>query len=88
MLATLTVLVAGYTVVLGLVRPLPLDVRLPLGALGLTIVVQYGLGVATLLLVVPTGLATAHQANAVLALTAALVLLHGLRRPLPAMAEA
>ena len=44
---------------------------------------QYGLGVATLLLVVPTGLATAHQANAVLVLTAALVLLHTLRQPEP-----
>jgi cytochrome c oxidase assembly protein subunit 15 len=41
---------------------------------------QYVLGVATLLRAVPVGLATAHQAVAVLALTAALVALHALRR--------
>jgi heme a synthase len=86
-LATLTALVATATVVLGFVAPAPLDVRLPLAALGLTTAVQYGLGVATLLLVVPTGLATAHQANAVLVLTAALVLLHALRRPIPVMTK-
>jgi cytochrome c oxidase assembly protein subunit 15 len=40
---------------------------------------QYALGVATLLLTVPVGLAVAHQAVAVLVLTAALVSLHGLR---------
>ena len=86
-LATLTALAATATVVLGFVVPAPLDVRLPLAALGLTTAVQYGLGVATLLLVVPTGLAAAHQANAVLVLTAALVLLHALRRPIPVMTK-
>jgi heme a synthase len=88
LLATLTALVTAATILVGFAVPVPLDVRLPLAALGLTTAVQYGLGVATLLLVVPTGLAAAHQANAVLALTAALVLLHTLRHPLPAMAEA
>ena len=34
---------------------------------------QYALGVATLLLVVPVALAAAHQANAVLVLTVALI---------------
>ena len=43
------------------------------------VVVQYVLGVATLLLVVPVALAVAHQAMAVLVLTAALVALHALR---------
>ncbi len=88
LLATLTGLAIVCTVVAGFAAPAPLDVRLPLGALGLTAAVQYGLGIATLLLGVPTGLATAHQANAVLVLTAALVLLHALRRPLPVVAEA
>ena len=88
LLATLTALVTACTVALGFAAPAPLDVRLPLAALGLTTAVQYGLGVATLLLVVPPGLAAAHQANAVLVLTAALVLLHGLRRPRPLAAEA
>jgi heme a synthase len=41
--------------------------------------VQYALGVATLLLVVPVGLAAAHQATAVLLLTAALTTLHAVR---------
>lgn len=88
LLATLTALVTACTVAVGFAMPAPLDVRLSLAALGLTTAVQYGLGVATLLLVVPTGLATAHQANAVLALTAALVLLHTLRPPLPVVVAA
>jgi len=37
---------------------------------------QYALGVTTLLWVVPAGLGTAHQAMAVLVLTAALAALH------------
>ena len=79
LLATLTALAAAALVVVGLAaRPPPL-VRLPLLALALAVAVQYLLGVATLLLVVPVWLAAAHQANAILLLTAALVLLHGLR---------
>jgi cytochrome c oxidase assembly protein subunit 15 len=61
--------------------------RLPAGAartacfaLGGSVCLQYGLGVATLLLVVPVWLGTLHQATAVLVLTAALVALHALRR--------
>jgi cytochrome c oxidase assembly protein subunit 15 len=88
LLATLTALVAAGTVVLGFLTAVPLAVRLPLAALGLTVAVQYGLGVATLLEVVPVGLAAAHQANAVLLLTAALTLVHALRRPAAAAAEA
>jgi cytochrome c oxidase assembly protein subunit 15 len=87
-LATLTALLTAATLIAGFAAPAPLDVRLALGALGLTTAVQYGLGVATLLLVVPTGLAAAHQANAVLVLTAALALLHALRRAFPATAAA
>ncbi|HTW72247.1 MAG TPA: COX15/CtaA family protein [Acetobacteraceae bacterium] len=84
LLATLTALTVAVTVIVGFATPNPLDVRIPLFALGLTAAVQYGLGVATLLLVVPVGLAAAHQANAVLLLTSAIVLLHALRRPRPA----
>ena len=53
-------------------------------ALGATLVVQYVLGVATLMLVVPVDLATLHQVVAVLLLSAALIALHSLRgaRPL------
>jgi cytochrome c oxidase assembly protein subunit 15 len=44
-------------------------------------VLQYMLGVATLLHAVPVWLGTLHQAMAVLVLTAALLALHGLRAP-------
>jgi cytochrome c oxidase assembly protein subunit 15 len=62
--------------------------RLPAGAartaclaLGISVCLQYGLGVATLLLVVPVWLGTLHQATAVLVLTAALAALHALLPP-------
>jgi cytochrome c oxidase assembly protein subunit 15 len=42
---------------------------------------QFALGVSTLLLVVPIPLAAAHQAGAVLLLTAAIVFRHALRAP-------
>jgi heme a synthase len=79
LLATLTAFTTAATVAFGLSVSLPPIARLAVMALGMTVGVQYGLGVATLLLVVPVGLASAHQANAVLTLTAALVLLHLLR---------
>ncbi len=47
--------------------------------LGATVGLQYALGVATLVLVVPISLGTLHQACAVLVLAAALVALHRLR---------
>ncbi|WP_120009842.1 COX15/CtaA family protein [Teichococcus vastitatis] len=50
-------------------------------ALGGVVALQYGLGVATLLLVVPAWLGTLHQTVAVGVLTAALAALHALRRP-------
>ena len=59
--------------------------RLPAGparraclGLGAAVALQYALGVATLLLAVPAWLGTLHQANAVLALTAALLALRRL----------
>jgi cytochrome c oxidase assembly protein subunit 15 len=53
--------------------------------LGAAVALQYALGVATLLLVVPAWLGTLHQANAVLVLSAALL---ALRRLPAATAEA
>ncbi|MBL6458278.1 COX15/CtaA family protein [Belnapia sp. T6] len=50
-------------------------------ALGAATLWQYGLGVATLLAVVPVWLGTLHQASAVLVLATALIALHGLRAP-------
>ena len=84
LLATLTLLVSLAAALaaarLGRVRRAAM-------AFGALVVLQYGLGIATLLLIVPTGLAVIHQLNAVLALTAALVLLHGLRGAAPALRE-
>jgi cytochrome c oxidase assembly protein subunit 15 len=64
--------------------------RLPAGharravlGLGAAVALQYALGVATLLWVVPVSLGTLHQATAVLVLTAALLALHALRPARP-----
>jgi cytochrome c oxidase assembly protein subunit 15 len=62
---------------------LPQGPRDAMLALGATVVVQYALGVATLLLVVPVDLATLHQVVAVLLLSAALIALHSLRGARP-----
>ena len=75
LLATLTLVLAGASVVAGwrsAARPVLLALA---GAVG----VQYALGIATLVHVVPVGLGTLHQAMAVLVLTAALVSLDRLR---------
>jgi cytochrome c oxidase assembly protein subunit 15 len=79
LMATLTALLAAACVAVGLSGRPPALSRAALVTLGGAVAAQYALGVATLLLVVPVGLAVAHQAVAVLVLTAALVCLHGLR---------
>jgi len=58
---------------------LPRSTRWALHALLAVALMQLSLGISTLLLVVPIPLAAAHQAGAVLLLTAALVLRHRLR---------
>jgi cytochrome c oxidase assembly protein subunit 15 len=58
---------------------LPMAARPALHALLATALLQLGLGISTLLLVVPITLAAAHQAGAVLLLTAAIVFRHRLR---------
>lgn len=78
-LATLTALLALVTAGLALALPVSRRVRNAALLLGGFVLLQFGLGVATLLLVVPVPLAAAHQANAVLALTAAVLLVHRLR---------
>ncbi len=80
LLATATALTVLVASVLGQVAPLPRRVRVAAGVMGLAVLAQYGLGVATLLSLVPTGLATAHQVTAVLLLTAIIVTLHLDRR--------
>ena len=64
----------------GLRTALPRPARFALHALLAVVALQIGLGIATLLLVVPIPLAAAHQTVAVLLLTAAVVLRHTLRR--------
>jgi cytochrome c oxidase assembly protein subunit 15 len=58
---------------------LPSSAKWALHALLAVALLQLTLGVSTLLLVVPTPLAAAHQAGAMLLLTTALVLRHKLR---------
>ncbi len=80
LLATVTATLAMLAAVWGLSRPGPAG-RGGFVALGLAVGLQYALGVVTLLHAVPLALGTAHQAMAMLTLTAALVVLHGLRSP-------
>jgi cytochrome c oxidase assembly protein subunit 15 len=79
LLATLTAAVGAAVVVIGVAIPRLRPVRGMILTLGAMAALQYALGVATLLLVTPVGLAAAHQATAVLLLTAALTTLHALR---------
>jgi heme a synthase len=60
---------------------LPGRARIALHALAALATLQAGLGISTLLLVVPLPLAVAHQAGALLLLTAALVTRHALAVP-------
>ncbi len=81
LLATLSVVVALVTVAIGYRKPSSAVPRAPLIGLGALACAQYALGVATLLMVVPVSLGTAHQVGATLLLTAAVVLLHAIRSP-------
>jgi len=76
LLATATAVLALVVLAVGLTRA---ALRPRVIALGTAVGLQYALGVATLLWVVPIPVAAAHQAGAVLLLTAALALLHGVR---------
>ncbi|MEJ0018139.1 MAG: COX15/CtaA family protein [Acetobacteraceae bacterium] len=80
LLATLTAFVAIATAALGLASRPPRAVGIALVVFAGVVAAQYGLGVATLLAVVPVSLATLHQVGAVLLLTASLLLLHATRQ--------
>ena len=73
--AVLLLWLAGWRIAL------PRPARIALNALLAAAALQFALGVATLLFVVPIPLAATHQAGAVLLLTAAIGLRHRLRRP-------
>ncbi len=87
LLATLTAMLALGTVLLGFSAKPSASLRGALMAMGAVVTLQYVLGVATLLYVVPVSLGTLHQATAVLLLTTALVLRHALRSPLASQAQ-
>jgi cytochrome c oxidase assembly protein subunit 15 len=76
LLATLTLAIAMATVATGWSVA---GFRRWVAAVGAVAAMQYGLGVWTLLAVVPIDLAVAHQSGAALLLTGFLVLLHALR---------
>ena len=77
LLATLTAVLALAIAALGWRATRPGEaLRAGLACLAAIVLLQYALGVATLLRAVPVPLAIAHQANAVLLLTAALCCLH------------
>ncbi len=76
LLATFTLLAVAITLGFGMSTSLPQPTRIALIALGTAAVVQYLLGVATLLLVVPVSLAALHQVMAALLLAVAIVLVH------------
>lgn len=79
LLATLTLALLLATAALGLVKRPPRPVRYAFAILGVVVLVQYTLGVETLLNVVPIPLGVAHQFTAALVLTAVLVALHSVR---------
>lgn len=81
LLASLTALAAVITLLVGVRAPIDVVPRRPLLALAALVFGQYALGVATLLHVVPVGLAILHQIGAILVLTAGLILLHLTRVP-------
>jgi cytochrome c oxidase assembly protein subunit 15 len=88
LLATLALLAALGTAWIGW-RLLPAGpARTGCLLLGAAVALQYGLGIATLVHVVPVWLGTLHQAVAVAVLTAALLALHALRAGAPAAPEA
>ncbi|WP_241666834.1 COX15/CtaA family protein [Muricoccus nepalensis] len=87
LLATLSGVAALVLAALALARlPQGAARRASLGFAGV-VMLQYGLGVATLLNVVPVWLGTLHQGVAVAVLGGAIILLHSLRRPRPAIRE-
>jgi cytochrome c oxidase assembly protein subunit 15 len=79
MLAVATVSAVFLLWAVGLRANLPKPARKALHGLLAAAVLQAALGISTLLMVVPIPLAAAHQAGAVLLLTAAVILRHTLR---------
>ena len=77
--ATLTVISIGLTLLVGLRSRLNKPAHDALMGLGWMVLVQYALGITTLVLVVPAWAGTMHQTCAAILLSVALVVLHRLR---------
>ena len=84
LLATMTLILVTALAVIGWRSALPKALSV---CLAVAVLCQYGLGIATLLLVVPVGVATLHQCGAVVLLTVILVVLHRVPGTAPAMIE-
>ncbi len=80
LLATLTAATVLATAAVAWRSVVPRRVKLAAAVAGVAVLAQFGLGVSTLLHMVPADLATAHQATGVLLLTSVIVLLHLERR--------
>lgn len=78
-LATLTAITVLTALLTGLRTPLPRPARNAVLAMGGAVLLQYGLGIATLLSVVAVPIAVAHQGVAILLLATALMAAHTLR---------
>ena len=78
-IATLTALAIGATLLVGLRTRLGKPAHDALMLLGWAVLAQYILGVTTLMLVVPVWAATMHQTFAAILLTVSLILVHRLR---------
>jgi cytochrome c oxidase assembly protein subunit 15 len=83
LMATFTAALALGLVTYGFASRPPRMIRTALTCVLATVLAQYVLGVATLIYVVPVGLAASHQATAVLLLTSTLLLLHTTRLSRP-----
>jgi cytochrome c oxidase assembly protein subunit 15 len=79
LLATMTALTVLFACVIGLRTRLPMNARIAMLLLGGAVLLQYALGVATLLSWVALPVAVAHQGTAVLLLAASLMATHTLR---------
>lgn len=79
LLATITVIMIFVTLFVGLKSKSSKSVKDSIIMMGWTVLIQYALGVTTLLLVVPVWAGTVHQAFAIVLLTTLIIALHRTR---------
>lgn len=80
LLATLTVIMIFITILVGLKSSLSQNNKKTFILMGWAVLIQYGLGIITLLLVVPVWAGTVHQAFAIVLLTIVTIALHHINR--------